>query len=45
MSSQSFARAEEYDIDVTGGNLRDARGIEVDDAFLTSDPTRMRGES
>lgn len=40
MSSQSFARDEEYDIDVIGGNLSDASGIERDDAFLASEPAK-----
>lgn len=38
MSSQSFARDEEYDSDVTGGNFSEARGMDKDVAFLTKDP-------
>ncbi len=40
MSSQSFDLAEEYDIDVMGGNLREARGIDNDVAFLRRDPVK-----
>jgi hypothetical protein len=37
-SSQSFAREVEYDIDVIGGNLREARGMDKLVAFLARDP-------
>lgn len=40
MSSQSFARADEYDKDVTVGNLRDVRGIDRVVAFFAKDPVR-----
>lgn len=38
ISSQSLAREEEYDSDVMGGNLREARGIDKAVAFLARDP-------
>ena len=38
MSSQSLAREVEYDIDVMGGNLRDARGMDKLVAFLAREP-------
>lgn len=41
-SSQSFERAEEYDKDVMGGNLRDARGMEREVAFLMRDPRKSQ---
>lgn len=37
-SSQSFALAEEYEIAVIGGNLRDANGIESVVAFFAKEP-------
>jgi len=38
ISSQSFAREAEYEIDVTGGNLREARGMDKLVAFFARDP-------
>lgn len=38
MSSQSFDRADEYDSDVIGGNLSEARGIDRDVAFFRREP-------
>ena len=38
ISSQSLARADEYEMDVIGGNLREARGRDKDVAFLTKEP-------
>lgn len=39
ISSQSFERVEEYEIEVTGGNLSDVIGIERLVAFFAKDPT------
>ena len=38
MSSQSFDRADEYEIEVMGGNFREARGIDNEVAFLSREP-------
>ena len=38
ISSQSFDRVVEYEIDVIGGNLREASGIDKDVAFLRREP-------
>ena len=41
ISSQSFERVVEYEIEVIGGNFRAASGIESDVAFLASDPKKF----
>jgi hypothetical protein len=38
MSSQSFVRVVEYESEVMGGNLSEARGIESDVAFFAREP-------
>ena len=38
ISSQSLARADEYEMDVIGGNLREARGNDKEVAFFAREP-------
>jgi hypothetical protein len=38
MSSQSFALVKEYEIAVMGGNLREASGMDSEEAYLASAP-------
>jgi hypothetical protein len=40
-SSQSFDLALEKDMEVTGGNLSDARGMDSDVAFFDREPTSI----
>ena len=39
ISSQSFVRAEEYDIAVIAGNFNDVKGTEAADAFFAKEPS------
>jgi len=43
ISSQSFDRVVEYEIEVIEGNFRAASGIESDVAFLANDPRNSFG--
>jgi len=41
MSSQSFDLALEKDMEVTGGNFSDAKGMDSDVAFFDKEPTSI----